>query len=135
MDATEIEKFFFRPQAATAAERAARRRQSSDLYRPPKVFPERAPFRLDLSAVIPARTKAIGEARKLVFHVVGDTGGANGNGAQVSVADHMARQIRDTAPPDQPSFCFHLGQEKGDILIYMYIRMSPFSPPRCEARA
>jgi hypothetical protein len=109
MDAAEIERFFFRPPPATAAERAARRRQSSDLYRPPRVLAERVPFRLDLSAVIPSRAKAIGDAKKLVFHAVGDTGGANGNGAQVNVANHMARQIHATLPPYQPSFFYHLG--------------------------
>lgn len=114
MDAADLERFFFRPPAASAAERAARRRQSSDLFRPPPVQAARAPFVLDLAAVIPGRARAIAEAKKLVFHVVGDTGGINGNGAQVNVADHMARQVHETAPPDQPSFLYHLG----DVVYY-----------------
>jgi hypothetical protein len=114
MDADQIERFFFRSPTATAAERAATRRQSSELYRSPRVLAEQAPFHLDLSAVIPSRAKAIADARKLVFHFVGDTGGVNGTDAQVNVADHMTPQIHDTSPLDQPSFCFHLG----DVVYY-----------------
>ena len=114
MDASQMERFFFRPSAVSAAERAARRRQSSDLYRPPRVQSQRAPFQLDLASVLPSRAKAVAEAKRLVFHVVGDTGGFNGNGAQINVADHMTRQIHDTSPPDQPSFFYHLG----DVVYY-----------------
>jgi hypothetical protein len=38
----------------------------------------------------------------------------NGTGAQVSVADQMARQIRESALPEQPSFFYHLG----DVVYY-----------------
>ena len=109
MDPSQLESFFFRPPAVTAAERAARNRQSSAGFRPPKVDQGRAPFHMDLAQVLPARTKAIRDARKLVCHVVGDTGGVNGTGAQINVADHMTAQIHDAGMPDQPSFLYHLG--------------------------
>lgn len=109
MDAPQLERFFFRPPSATAEERAARRRLSSERFRPPKVQAERAPFHLDLAAVLPARTEAIRKAGRIVFHMVGDTGGINGTGAQQNVADHMTRQIHESKMPDQPSFFYHLG--------------------------
>jgi hypothetical protein len=74
----------------------------------------RAPYHLDLSAVLPRRAQAIQEAGQLVLHMVGDTGGINGIGAQVSIADHMTRQIHESEMPDQPSFFYHLG----DVVYY-----------------
>ncbi len=109
MDASQLESLFFRRRATTAEERAARSRQSSERFRPPKVDRSRAPYHLALAAVLPSRAAAIRDASRLVFHVVGDTGGVNGPGAQINVADHMARQIHDAEMPDQPSFLYHLG--------------------------
>jgi hypothetical protein len=109
MDATQLESLFFRPPAMSAAERNQRKRHSSDRYRAPGIDRTRTPYHLDLAAVLPARTAAVREAGQLVFHAVGDTGGVNGTGAQINVADHMARQVHETPMPDQPSFLFHLG--------------------------
>lgn len=109
MNAAQLESYFFRPPLTSAQQRAARNRQSSDRFRPPPIAPERAPYHLDLAAVLPTRCDAIKEAGRMVFHVVGDTGGVNGTGAQVNVADHMSRQIHDSELPDQPSFLYHLG--------------------------
>lgn len=78
-------------------------------YRPPPVAAERVPFHLDLADILPNRPDAINSAGKIVFHAVGDTGGVNGTGAQLNVADQMARQIRESMLPDQPSFFYHLG--------------------------
>jgi hypothetical protein len=114
MNGLQMENFFFRPAPDSAAEQAARRRQSSDKFRPPPLRAGRAPYHLDLAAVLPARTRVIEQGGRIVFHVVGDTGGVNGLGAQQNVADHMTRQIHDTALPDQPSFFYHLG----DVVYY-----------------
>jgi hypothetical protein len=114
MNAAELESFFFRPSPQSAAQRAGHRRESSDTFRPPPVLKEHAPYHLDLARVLPARTAAIQASGRLVFHTVGDTGGINGLGAQVNVADHMSRQIHETLPPDQPSFFYHLG----DVVYY-----------------
>ncbi len=121
MDATQIESLFFRSPAKTAAERSARKHQSSERFRPPKVDRGRAPYHLDLAAVLPSRARSIRESGRLVFHVVGDTGGVNGTGAQINVADHMAAQIHDASGPDQPSFLYHLGDivyEHGEDVGY-----------------
>jgi hypothetical protein len=114
MNSTQLETLFFRRPPATTAERQAHRRHSSDRFRPPPLRTERAPYHLDLAAVLPARTEAIRQAGQIVLHMVGDTGGVNGTGAQINVADHMTRQIRETALPDQPSFLYHLG----DVVYY-----------------
>jgi hypothetical protein len=73
-----------------------------------------APYHLNLAAILPTRTGAIQKARQIVFHVVGDTGGVSGRGAQENVAEHMTRQIETTTLPKQPSFLYHLG----DVVYY-----------------
>ena len=114
MTGDQLESLFFRPAPESTVERATRKRQSSDRFRPPRALTHRAPYHLDLASVLPARALAIQKAGRLVFHVTGDTGGVNGLGAQQSVADHMARQIHESAMPDQPSFFYHLG----DVVYY-----------------
>lgn len=114
MDVNQVEGVFFQSVPRNAAERAARRRETSERYRPPPVDIAKAPFHLALSDVIPTRTSEIETAGRIVFHVVGDTGGVNGEGAQQNVAEHMARQIDESEFPDQPSFLYHLG----DVIYY-----------------
>jgi hypothetical protein len=110
----DIEQFFFRSPAAPGLESAGAARHSHKEFRPPPIEKDRAPFHLDLAACLPTRTRAIAQAGQVVFHMVGDTGGVNGTGAQQNVADHMAQQVRDTQFPDQPSFFYHLG----DVIYY-----------------
>src|SRR5438270_165503 len=105
MTGRELESLFFRPPASKTDGNAARR-LSSDRYRPPPVRSDRAPYHLDLAAVLPVRAQEIADAGQLVFHVVGDTGGVNGTGAQISVAQQMGRQIHESELPDQPSFFY-----------------------------
>src|SRR5262245_50591197 len=114
MDPVQVESLFFRAPTRAPMERAERHRQSSDLFRPAPVRADRAPYHLDLAAVLPRRAAAVRAAGRIVFHAVGDTGGVNGTGAQQNVADHMADQIRQTPMPDQPSFLYHLG----DVVYY-----------------
>jgi hypothetical protein len=114
MTSDQIESLFFRPAPTSTTERAERKRHTSEQFHPPPVRTERAPYHLDLGSVLPARTRAIQQAGRIVFHTVGDTGGINGTGAQLNVADHMARQIHDSELPDQPSFFYHLG----DVVYY-----------------
>jgi hypothetical protein len=90
-------------------ELAERRRQSSEAYQSPPIRTENRPYRMALSSVLPARSADLAAAGKVVFHVVGDTGGVSGRGAQENVAHHMTRQVHATAMPEQPSFLFHLG--------------------------
>jgi hypothetical protein len=112
MNAKDIERFFF--QTTTGPESSEKRGAGHKEFRPPPVRQEHAPFRLALAEVLPARCRAIEQAGQLVFHMVGDTGGVNGTGAQQNVADHMTRQIHDTDLPEQPSFFYHLG----DVVYY-----------------
>jgi hypothetical protein len=109
MDSQEVERLFYRPAPASAAEVAARRRESSEGFQSPPVRTENAPYHLSLAAVLPARTRAIEQAGQTVFHTVGDTGGVSGRGAQENVADHLTRQVETATLPAQPSFLYHLG--------------------------
>src|SRR4051812_11257365 len=114
MPALDVERFFFRPPAAPGLESMQVQGPSKKEFRPPPPPSGRPPFHLDLAAVLPARARAVRQAGRLVFHMVGDTGGVNGTGAQQNVADHMARQIREADLPEQPSFFYHLG----DVVYY-----------------
>jgi hypothetical protein len=96
----DVERLFFQPGAMTAGGRGPGYKE----FRPPPAAPDRDSFDLDLGAVLPIRSRAIRDGGQVVFHVVGDTGGVNGTGAQVSVADQMARQIRESALPEQVFF-------------------------------
>jgi hypothetical protein len=114
MNAHDVERFYFRSPASPSLESLEQRGSSNKEFRPPPVRTEQTPFRLDLAEVLPARTRAIRKSGQIVFHMVGDTGGVNGTGAQQNVADHMAGQVRETALPEQPSFFYHLG----DVVYY-----------------
>jgi hypothetical protein len=79
-----------------------------------------APLQMDLADFIgPQVASAIGTARKITFHAVGDTGAAKVNrsqgaataiGHEASVADAMAHEVQTEAA----SFFFHLG----DVVYY-----------------
>ena len=109
MNSHQIEALFFRRPPATALELAERRLDSSEAYQSPPVRTENRPYRMSLASVLPTRAAALEAAGKIVFHVVGDTGGVSGRGAQDNVAYHMTRQVNANPMPDQPSFLFHLG--------------------------
>ncbi len=74
--------------------------------------------RLDLASVLPSTVMtSITNAKKLVFHAVGDTGAAKVNSFQsaaqaianeASVADAMSRDVSHSGPTT-PAFFFHLG--------------------------
>jgi hypothetical protein len=108
-----IETFFFGA-PSTGGFEALEKKRSNKEFRPPPVDETRQPFSLDLAALLPSRTQAVESAGQLVLHMVGDTGGVNGTGAQQNVADHMSRQLNQAKLPDQPSFFYHLG----DVIYY-----------------
>jgi acid phosphatase type 7 len=109
MNDIDLEQLFFRPRPRTAEELTDQRRQTSTGFQPPPVRTENHPYRLDFASLFPARARAIEEAGQIAFHMVGDTGGIHGRGAQQNVADQMTRQVYDRVLPDQPSFFYHLG--------------------------
>jgi hypothetical protein len=108
MDNKEVENLFFVSRPTTAADQLTRRRRSKE-FRPPPDPTGQPPYHFDLATVLPRRAPEIQAAGRLVLHMVGDTGGVNGVGAQQNVADHMGRQIYESDLADQPSFCYHLG--------------------------
>jgi hypothetical protein len=109
MSAADLEQFFFRPRPRTLDELTGQRRQTSTSFQPPPVRLENHPYRLDFATLFPSRARAVEQAGQIAFHMVGDTGGANGRGAQQNVADHMTRQIYERDLAEQASFFFHLG--------------------------
>jgi hypothetical protein len=110
----DVERFFFQTSPTAALESVGGRGQGYREYRAPPVRADRAPFRVDLQALLPTRCQTIREGGQIVFHTVGDTGGPNGTGAQQNVADHMAGQIRESVLRQQPSSFYHLG----DVVYY-----------------
>ena len=79
---------------------------------PPTGFP---PFRMSLDAIFDRQTvQGIKDARKLVFHSVGDTGGVNTPTYIEAVTKCMENDLMLLAPPNRPSFFYHLG----DVVYY-----------------
>jgi hypothetical protein len=64
---------------------------------------------LPLRVIIPEVAAAATEAGKLVFHVIGDSGGIHGDDVQVAVAEAMESQIKSAGGPDRPAFIYHVG--------------------------
>jgi hypothetical protein len=114
MDEINVEELFYRPRPTTLDELTEQRRQTSTGFQRPPVRKDRYPYRLEFAKLFPGRARAIEQAGQIAFHMVGDTGGINGRGAQINVADQMTRQIHAAELPEQPSFFFHLG----DIVYY-----------------
>ena len=73
---------------------------------------------LDIVLRKPEEEKRIGNAGKLVFHCVGDTGGIHGTEAQEAVAHAMEAQIQSAAATDRPAFFYHLG----DVVYFHGLR-------------
>src|SRR5271166_1506168 len=73
---------------------------------------------LDIVLRKPEEEKRIGNAGKLVFHCVGDTGGIHGTEAQEAVAHAMEAQIQSAAATDRPAFFYHLG----DVVYFNGLR-------------
>jgi len=67
------------------------------------------PYHLNLSTIVTDT-----DPNKLVFQMVGDTGGNRNPGGQLMVATAMADQYT-TEPADQPKFLYHLGD-----IVYHY---------------
>ena len=64
---------------------------------------------LPLSVIIPQIAADAKKARKLVFHVIGDSGGIHGDDVQTAVAEAMEGQIKGTQGADKPAFLYHVG--------------------------
>jgi len=66
-------------------------------------------LKLPLRVVIPKEADAAAKAGKLVFHVIGDSGGIHGDDVQVAVAEAMEHQIESAAEADKAAFLYHVG--------------------------
>src|SRR5208283_924769 len=70
-------------------------------------FTNRVNLDLPLEAVMPVDW--IQQAKQIVFHTVGDTGGVNGREAQDAVSERMEAQVEAAADTAKPAFLYHLG--------------------------
>lgn len=74
-----------------------------------------SPYHLALESVLPAQNiQAITAAQRLVFHIVGDTGGVKSPEPQQIVAQHMVSDLTGSDPAAQPAFFYNLG----DVVYY-----------------
>ncbi len=74
-----------------------------------------APYHLSLDQVLtPAAMQTIQSSGRLVFHIVGDTGGVKTPQDQEIVATHMEQDFAASDPAARPSFYYHLG----DVVYY-----------------
>jgi acid phosphatase type 7 len=71
------------------------------------------PYHYDLVENFPAIGAAIAQDKKLVFHVVGDTGGVQDGEFQNNVAEQMIQHLTSTKGA-RPQFCYHVG----DVVYY-----------------
>jgi acid phosphatase type 7 len=71
------------------------------------------PYHYDLETAVPDIGKVARDAGKLVFHVVGDTGGIKHPEYQMSVAKSMKEDLNKDAN-ERPNFFYHLG----DVIYY-----------------
>jgi hypothetical protein len=64
---------------------------------------------LPLRVVVPETAARAEKEKKLVFHLIGDSGGIHGDDVQVAVAEAMEHQIKTAGSADKPAFLYHLG--------------------------
>ncbi len=92
---------------------------------PPQPLPAptgQPPYHLSLSDVLtPAQMQAITNAGKLVFHIVGDTGGVKAPQSQEIVMQHMDSDLNVADASSQPAFFYHLGD-----VVYYYGQASEY---------
>ena len=74
-------------------------------------IPHPAPQRLAVpfSVFDPDSSIAAENAKKIVFHFVGDVGGVNGTGTQESISEAMENQLTTASPKDLPRFLYIVG--------------------------
>lgn len=92
------------------------------------------PYHFDLETVLPGITEQAEGLGKLVFHVVGDTGGVKEGSFQAAVAAQMKEDLN--APEDaRPRFFYHLGDvvyfngEIGDYYSQFYEPYDHYDAP------
>jgi Icc-related predicted phosphoesterase len=66
------------------------------------------PYRYDVAENFPTIGEAIGDQKRMIFHVVGDSGGVQDGEFQTNVADEMINRLSGPAD-EKPMFCYHVG--------------------------
>jgi hypothetical protein len=66
------------------------------------------PYHYDIADDFPAIAETVTNAKKMVFHVVGDTGGVKDGEYQDNVAAQMVAHLT-SAKGQKPQFCYHVG--------------------------
>ena len=66
------------------------------------------PYHYSLTDNFPAIAQNITDAGKMVFHVLGDSGGVKDGEYQDHVADQLVKDL-DAKNPASPQFCYHVG--------------------------
>ena len=92
-----------------------------------------APYHYDLAENFPEVAAAIKDAKRMVFHVVGDTGGIQDGTPQNNVAEQMVDHL--TSAEDKPQFCYHVGDvvyftgERDDYYAQFYEPYAHYNIP------
>ena len=97
------------------------KRPFNDPVSPPPTHPAFIPppttnnvnLSVPLDVILPGADARIAQAKAMVFHVVGDSGGIHGTETQDGLATVMVKQIEDSRtshkPAEEPLFFYHLG--------------------------
>ena len=82
------------------------------------------PYHLALANVLPPeQIQSITDAGRLVFHIVGDTGGIKTPVPQMNVAQQMEKDYNSSAVDSYPAFFYHLGD-----VVYFYGEAEEYYP-------
>ncbi len=92
-----------------ATQPQASRLASGSPFQPLPKPPGKAPYRLDLAAVVPDAVARMREAGGMVLHMVGDTGGVRDPNPQTLVAQGLERDLARSSKFGTPAFFYHLG--------------------------
>lgn len=105
----------------------AQRQPSSYGHQPFRPLPAPTgapPYHLELAHILPPdEIKAITDTGRLVFHIVGDTGGVKTPVPQENVARQMELDCNTAAPDHRPAFFYHLGD-----VVYFYGEAQEYYP-------
>lgn len=74
------------------------------------------PYHVNLDEILPAQAvQSMIDAKKMVFHTIGDTGGVKNPADQQLVVNHMENDFQVADPVERPAFFYHLGD-----VVYFY---------------
>lgn len=93
------------------------------------------PYHYDLAENFHEIGQSITAAKKMVFQVLGDSGGVQDGEFQGNVAAQMIDQVAAAADGDKPQFCYHVGDvvyftgEKSEYYAQFYEPYAHYEPP------